>query len=198
MGALGDIAGWIAPFATAIAAIMTASNRGTKVTGWGFVVFAVGSLAWITVALATDQTNLLLTNGFLTLVNIVGIWRWLGRRAKYDEGAHVAEEASADAPSSTLFQLGGMEGKPVIDERGETAGHVVDVMAECQTGRISYFVVREGSELSLGEKLRVLNWHDVRVTENELRLNLSDLRDATEIKPDAWPVKVPAMSHPAA
>jgi len=44
----------------------------------------------------------------------------------------------------------------------------------------------------------VLSWHDVRVTENELRLNLSDLRDATEIKPDAWPVKVPAMSHPAA
>ena len=48
MGALGDIAGWIAPIATAIAAIMTASNLGTRVTGWGFVVFAVGSIAWIT------------------------------------------------------------------------------------------------------------------------------------------------------
>ena len=195
---MSEIAGWVAPAATMIAAMMTAANLGARITGWGFVVFAVGSVAWIIVAVTSHQSNLLLTNGFLTLVNIVGIWRWLGRRAKYDEGAHVAEEASADAPSSTLFQLGGMEGKPVIDERGETAGHVVDVMAECQTGRISYFVVREGSELSLSETLRVLSWHDVRVTENELRLNLGDLRDATEIKPDAWPVKVPAMSPPAA
>jgi len=195
---MGDIAGWVAPAATMIAAMMTAANLGARITGWGFVVFAVGSVAWIIVAVTSHQNNLLLTNGFLMLVNIVGIWRWLGRRATYDEGARAAEEASADSLSTTLFQLGGMEGKPVINEHGETVGHVVDVMAECQTGRISYFVVREGSELSLREKLRALNWRDVTVTEEELRLRLADLADATEVKPDAWPVKAPAIASPSA
>ena len=195
---MGDIAGWVAPAATMIAAMMTAANLGARITGWGFVVFAVGSVAWIIVAVTSHQNNLLLTNGFLTLVNIVGIWRWLGRRATYDEGARAAEEASADSLSTTLFQLGGMEGKPVINEHGETVGHVVDVMAECQTGRISYFVVREGSELSLREKLRALNWRDVTVTEDELRLRLADLANATEVKPDAWPGKAPAMASPSA
>ena len=50
-----DIAGWVAPIATMIAAMMTAANLGPRVTGWGFVVFTVGSIAWSTVAIATDQ-----------------------------------------------------------------------------------------------------------------------------------------------
>lgn len=34
-----DLASWLAPAATMIAAIMTASNAGTRMTGWGFVLF---------------------------------------------------------------------------------------------------------------------------------------------------------------
>jgi len=79
-----DAAGWIAPAATMIAAIMTAANLGARVTGWGFAVFAVGALAWITVGAATGQQNLLWSNAFLLLVDLVGIWRWLGRRARDD------------------------------------------------------------------------------------------------------------------
>jgi hypothetical protein len=75
---LADAAGWIAPIATMIAAIMTAANLGARITGWGFVVFAIGSIAWTAVGLSSGQTNLVATNAFLTLVNLVGIWRWLG------------------------------------------------------------------------------------------------------------------------
>ena len=99
-----DAAGWIAPIATMIAAMMTAANLGPRVTGWGFVVFTVGSLAWSTVAIATGQANLLWTNGFLTLVNLVGIWRWLGREAKYDDGAKTARsESDAMRAAPALF-----------------------------------------------------------------------------------------------
>ena len=74
-----EAAGWIAPIATMIAAMMTAANLGVRLTGWGFVVFTFGSIAWTTVGLTSGQTNLVASNGFLTIVNLVGIWRWLGQ-----------------------------------------------------------------------------------------------------------------------
>ena len=60
---------------------------------WGFVVFALGSICWSLVGFSSDQTNLLATNAFLTLVNLVGIWRWLGRHHAYEDGGKVATEA---------------------------------------------------------------------------------------------------------
>lgn len=62
-----DVAAWIASAATMIAAMMTAANLGTKITGWGFVVFTVGSVAWAAVGLTTEQPSLAITNGFLLL-----------------------------------------------------------------------------------------------------------------------------------
>lgn len=183
---MGEIAGWIAPVATAIAAIMTASNLGTKVTGWGFVVFSVGSVAWMMVALATDQTNLLLTNGFLTLVNIVGIWRWLGRQATYDKGARAAEADSDLTSGPDLFQLGGLPGKPVKDRNGETLAHVIDGMAECGSGRITYLVIREGSEAALTEKLHELPWREISIDQERIMFN-GGMSDLPEIDSAHWP-----------
>ena len=57
-----DIAGWIALVATCVAALMTASNLGARVTGWGFVIFTGGALAWIVVGFITGQTQLLYSN----------------------------------------------------------------------------------------------------------------------------------------
>ncbi len=50
-----SIATWLAPIATTIAALMTASNLGTRITGWGFVVFTVGSLAWRDLTIDNDR-----------------------------------------------------------------------------------------------------------------------------------------------
>lgn len=86
---------WIAPIATTLAAILVAANLGTKITGIGFIVFSVGALGWIAVAYFTHQPNLLWQNGFLLLVNLIGVWRWLGLRARYDKAADVATKATA-------------------------------------------------------------------------------------------------------
>ncbi|WP_366499360.1 hypothetical protein [Sphingopyxis sp.] len=59
--------------------MMTASNLGARITGWGFAVFTIGSICWSLVGFWSGQTHLVATNVFLTLVNLVGIWRWLGR-----------------------------------------------------------------------------------------------------------------------
>ena len=61
---------WVATAATIIAACMTASNLGTRITGSGFIVFTVGSIAWIAVALMTGQSALLWTNIVLTFLNL--------------------------------------------------------------------------------------------------------------------------------
>lgn len=188
---MGEIAGWIAPAATMIAAIMTASNLGSRVTGWGFVVFAIGSLAWITVALSSGQNNLLLANGFLTIVNLFGIWRWLGRRVTYDEGARRAASASAKGSVPSLFQLGGLEGKSIIGPDGQVLGHVVDAMAECGSGRISYLVAREGPELAVQDRLHALPWSEVEVKDESIVLRSGDLAGLPPLEPDRWPARQP-------
>src|SRR6187549_1278242 len=116
------LAGWIAPAATMIAAMMTAANLGARVTGWGFVVFTIGAIAWIVTALATGQQNLLVANAFLLVVDVIGIWRWLGRQARYADGAQVAEEDSAAQGSPDLFAVVELEGRPVLGRDGSTIG----------------------------------------------------------------------------
>ncbi|MGI4875863.1 MAG: hypothetical protein ACRYG4_00075 [Janthinobacterium lividum] len=89
------IANWVAPIATTIAAVMVAANAGTRITGFGFIAFAIGSIAWMMIGAATGQPGLLWQNAVLLLVNLLGVWRWLGLRARYDKGAAAATKASA-------------------------------------------------------------------------------------------------------
>ena len=86
------IASWVAPVATTIAALMTASNLGTRITGWGFAVFLIGSIAWGILGLVTDQPSLVWQNVILSILNLFGIWRWLGRQARIEEGARIADD----------------------------------------------------------------------------------------------------------
>ena len=40
---MDNLAIWVAPIATTLAALMTASNLGSRITGYGFIVFTIGS-----------------------------------------------------------------------------------------------------------------------------------------------------------
>src|SRR3546814_4163331 len=51
---------WIAPVTTSIAAVMVALNGGARLTGYGFIVFAIGSIAWSAYGWMTAQDNLLI------------------------------------------------------------------------------------------------------------------------------------------
>src|SRR3546814_5249289 len=53
---------WIAPVTTSIAAVMVALNGGARLTGYGFIVFAIGSIAWSAYGWMTAQDNLLIQN----------------------------------------------------------------------------------------------------------------------------------------
>ena len=89
-------ANWIAPVATTIAAIMVAAHLGSRLTGYGFIVFSIGSIGWMAVGWFNDQANLIWQNAILLVINMIGVWRWLGLRARYEKGAQVAAEQSVE------------------------------------------------------------------------------------------------------
>lgn len=184
----------MAPAATMIAAMMTAANLGARVTGWGFVVFLVGSIAWTTVGLTSGQQNLVLSNGFLTLVNIVGIWRWLGRQAKYVDGSQVAAEKSAKSPRvPTLFSGASLLGAKVSGADGETIGTVVDTMARCSGTELAYVVVSEGGVGGVGERLHAVDPRRLRFTPEGVETDFSgeELAALPVIDTEAWPAELP-------
>jgi len=153
---LEDLAGWIAPIATMVAAMMTAANLGARVTGWGFVVFTIGSIAWSLVGFTSGQTNLVATNVFLTLVNGVGIWRWLGRQRAYEDGGASAKEASRRSASPTLFTATGLGGMPVFESGGDEVGRSVEALIACGSGEVAYVVVASGGLGGIDETLRAV------------------------------------------
>ncbi len=90
-----QVAQFVAPVATTIAAVMVAANLGSRITGFGFIMFAVGSIAWAAIGLSSGQSGLVWQNVVLFVVNLIGVWRWLGLRARYEKGAEVATRVSA-------------------------------------------------------------------------------------------------------
>ena len=175
-----------------IAACMTAANLGPRVTGWGFVVFTIGSLAWASIAIASGQQNLLITNAFLTLVNAVGIWRWLGRIARFDDGARAAEAKSRQATTDTLFNVGSIEGRAILDTNGIKLGGAIGVMARAHEGSIAYVVAGLGGIGGIGERIVALPWASIAVRPDGfgIRMSADAIAQLEDLNPNDWPHKV--------
>lgn len=185
MGA-ADIAGWIAPAATMIAAMMTAANLGPKVTGWGFIVFTVGSIAWTTIGIIDGPTSLVVANAFLTVVNLVGIWRWLGREVKYRESADTVAHASAGARAPTVVPAGQIVGQVVNGPGNTLVGHVVEAMVGSSDGRVQTLLVRHGGGVGgLGERIVLLGRGQFELGPEAVTTMLDG--DALAALPDAVP-----------
>jgi hypothetical protein len=182
---------WVATTATIIAACMTASNLGTRITGSGFIVFTIGSIAWIAVALTTGQSALLWTNIVLTFLNLFGIWRWLGRQARIEEGGEAAQKRSRAAQGETLFPVSLLSKAGIVAGDGSVIGRAVDAMAGCSSGAIRYLVVSEGGIAGVGETLRRLDWDGLAVEGDAVRCRLSSdaLCSLEAIEPGQWPAR---------
>lgn len=193
-----DIAGWVAPAATMIAACMTAANLGARITGFGFVVFAVGSIAWTVVAVTTSQQNLLWTNGFLLLVNAVGIWRWLGRQARYEEGSQSATAKSAAAPTPALVATTAIIGRKIVGQDGAELGKVVEAMMRCDTTCLVYLVISEGGLAGVGERLRALPASKLRIGAEvvESCLSAEQIAALPVLSDGDWPATMAGQTRP--
>jgi len=183
-----DLISWAATVATIAGASMTASNLGSRVTGYGFAVFTVGALLWITVGAVTHQPALLWTNVVLLFLDIFGIWRWLGRQARVEEGGRTAAEASEATPGEALFPVS-LLGRAAVRCRGKEVGHCIDAMAACRSGRLDYLVVTEGGVAGVGERLRRLPWSDAYVDGEAVVTDIPADRfgQLEELQRDRWP-----------
>ena len=187
---MNDILSWMATAATICGALLTASNLGTRVTGTGFVVFLFGSLSWIGVSLMSGQQALLWTNIVLTVLNLFGIWRWLGRQTAVEQGAKAAAAASESTPGEALFPVS-MLGKAKVVVGGEHVGACVDAMAGQSSGRLAYVVVSEGGLAGVGERLRKLPWREARIEGDQLVAQMDAGRYCAlpEVTKDEWPAR---------
>ncbi len=183
-----SIATWLAPIATTIAALMTASNLGTRITGWGVVVFTIGSLAWLTLGIATGQSNLLWRNIILTALNLFGIWRWLGRQAKLEEGGHKAAQASAAVPGEALFPVSLTTKAKLAGAGGIELGVSVDAMAGCDHGRLAYVVVSSGGVGGVGETVHRVDWRNLSIDDGRLTSHLDQAAfdQLEQLEKDDW------------
>ena len=181
--------GWVATIATITAALMTASNLGPRITGYGFAVFTIGSLSWLALGLMTDQRALVWTNIVLTGLNLFGIWRWLGRQARIEEGASMAAQASGETPGESLFPVSLLSKAPIENSRGEVLGTCVEAMAGCSSGKVHYVVASEGGVAGVGETLRRLPWRDTTTDAEKLVAAVGRLDELPEIEKDQWPAR---------
>lgn len=179
---------WIATIATIVAASMTASNLGSRVTGYGFALFTMGALCWIAVGAMTDQPALLWTNVVLTILDLFGVWRWLRRQSQVEAGARVAAKASEDMPGEALFPVS-LLNHAIVRCGGEEVGQCIDAMAGDESGRLSYIVVSQGGVAGIGETLRRLPWTDAQIEGDQLltRLSASSFSRLPELPRDQWP-----------
>lgn len=70
---------WYASIAGMIAALMIAWNHSRRVSGWGFILFTSCSIAWVTYGLLAGEDALAVQNVVLTVINLLGIYRYLIR-----------------------------------------------------------------------------------------------------------------------
>ena len=181
---------WIATIATILAASITASNLGTRITGYGFIVFTFGSIAWFSFGLMSGQPALMWTNAVLTFLNLFGIWRWLGRQARVEDGSRAAAQASHSAPGEDLFPVSLLARAKVRSGTSEL-GSCVDAMAGCRSGRIAYVMVSEGGFAGAGEHLRPLPWSELHVDDEEVisRLDEAQFCRLDPVPKDEWPAR---------
>jgi hypothetical protein len=187
---MDSIASWVATAATILAACMTASNLGARITGYGFAVFTLGSIAWLTVGWQTDQPALIWTNIVMTFLNLFGVWRWLGRQTKVEEGGRAAATASHSAPGEDLFPVSLLT-HAHVQIGDKQVGSCVDAMAGCGSGRVSYVIVSDGGVAGVGETLRRVPWSMASVRSDRLHLDLDGAGfDRLEhVKREAWPAQ---------
>ena len=184
-----EILAWVAPAATILAALVTASNLGVRITGWGFVVYTIGSLAWLALGLTVGPSSLVWQNVILFPLNIFGVWRWLGRQSNIEDGAEAAARKSRQLKSETLFPLSVLGKAKIIGKDDAHLGHCVDAMTGCHSGRIDYLVVSDGGVAGIGETLRKFDWKLAKVDGDDVRADLDRSGfDKLKILPkDDWP-----------
>lgn len=186
---------WIPAVLTMIASLMIAANLGARVTGAGFIGVSLASSLWITLQSTSSEpdSSIIAMHSILLLVNLFGVWRWLGQKKHYEDGRMRAHERSRRAPVPTLFSADAVIGASVHAAGEETRGKVVDVMLTCDRKCLAYVVTRESGGNGAGGTLRAVPPQHLRFANDEISCDLSEAqwRELPTIEDDQWPETAP-------
>lgn len=72
-----DILRWLASVCVTGSGLVIAARVRPLLTGWAFVGLTAGSLLWVVVGYLSADYALLAQNVVITLINFLGIYRWL-------------------------------------------------------------------------------------------------------------------------
>lgn len=94
---------WVAALGTMLAAAMVAADYSRRVTGFGFVLFAIVSCLWVYSGLtAKDGMPLAIQNIVLLIINLFGVWQFLISRKKkreIEKAEEIANQAKKEVPA---------------------------------------------------------------------------------------------------
>lgn len=68
---------WVASACTMASGLVIAARLRAQLMGWAFVGLTVGSVVWIVAGYLASDYALLTQNVAITLINFLGIYRWL-------------------------------------------------------------------------------------------------------------------------
>lgn len=196
---MDGITGWLASVATIAGGLTVALNLGSRVTGWGFAVLAFGSACWSLNAWQNGAASLLIANVTMAAINGFGVWRWLGRRARIEQGSATAMADSAAAPVPTLVSAATLLEAPLRLPDDADFGSVIDLMLHCNGQDLAYAVVSFGGIGGLGEELRAVPAERLQLRVDGLHCALGEerLRTLPPIDPTAWPVAPDRGGNPS-
>jgi hypothetical protein len=184
-----DILNFAAPLLIIVGALLTASNLGNRLTGFGFIAFTLGSLGWLGVGILGGPSSLVWQNVVLTVLNAFGVWRWLGRERQIEKGAEKAARQSGEsADPERLFPASRFANADLATTNA--VAQCVDAMCDCATGAPRYLVVSAGGIAGAGETLYRIPWDHVRVSGDGFALDgPADFGQFEQVERDSWPAR---------
>ncbi|WP_130472385.1 nicotinamide mononucleotide transporter [Candidatus Magnetaquicoccus inordinatus] len=66
---------WIGTTTGVVGALLVAMN--IPQSGYGFLLFLVSSISWFIAAYRMREISLMILQAVFTVINLVGVWRWL-------------------------------------------------------------------------------------------------------------------------
>ena len=123
-----------------------------------------GRLSWLAIGLMTGPAAR--SSGptsFSPCLNLFGIWRWLGRQARIEEGATAAAEASEQRSGrSAVSGVAAAQGADRGSARASCSAPASTRWPAAAAAGSHYVVVSEGGIAGVGETLRRLPWSSAR------------------------------------
>jgi hypothetical protein len=77
-----DVLRWLASFWTIAPGLVIAARVRPRLMGWAFLGLTFGSLIWIVAGYLASDYALVAQNVAITLINCLGIYRWLVWKGK--------------------------------------------------------------------------------------------------------------------